>query len=143
MDSLYPYTFYYYLLLDEIRCFAGKVSQWKLDIAKIQSSEEVEITPKEAKDMLKELKLSYPYTHYDSKIPDNHALRVVKTPDPEEMLRGDEWDLMYKTWIKDIGDHLKSNKFQDYAKARREVSLCSLHFDFWLHFFFFFFGLFL
>ena len=98
-----------------------KVNQWKLDLAELQSSEEIEITPEEAKDMLKASKISYPYTYYDSMIPPNHPLRVVKTPDPEEMLRGDEWDLMYKTWIKDIRDHLKSNKFQEYAKSRREV----------------------
>ena len=92
-----------------------------LDIAKIQSSEEVEITPKEAKDMLKELKLSYPYTHYDSKIPDNHALRVVKTPDPEEILRGDEWALMYEKWRKDLNDHVHTKEVKEFVKPQKKV----------------------
>ena len=52
--------------------------------------------------MVTEAKKAYPYTFYNSNIPLDHDLRVVKTPEPEELLRGDEWDDMFKTWIKDI-----------------------------------------
>jgi len=79
-----------------------KIKRWKMDLLELQSSEDVEISPEEVKEMVTEAKKAYPYTFYNANIPPDHDLRVVKTPEPEELLRGDEWDDMFKTWIKDI-----------------------------------------
>ena len=79
-----------------------KIKTWKMDLLELQSSEDVEISPEEVKEMVTEAKKAYPYTFYNANIPLDHDLRVVKTPEPEELLRGDEWDDMFKTWIKDI-----------------------------------------
>ena len=99
-----------------------QVNQWILDIAKLQSSEEVEILPTEAKEMINAIKMySHNYNFYNSRIPANHVLRVVKTPDPEEMLRGDEWALMNEKWTKDLCDHVNSKEVKDFIKAQKKV----------------------
>ena len=55
-----------------------KIKSWKLDLLELQSSEDVEISPEEVKEMVTEAKKAYPYTFYNSNIPLDHDLRVVK-----------------------------------------------------------------
>ena len=71
--------------------------------------------------MVVEAKKSYPYSHYNEIIPLDHKLRVVKTPEPDELLRGDEWDLMFKNWIKDIGQLFKREDFKNYQRFQNQV----------------------
>ena len=87
-----------------------KIKSWKLDLLDLQSSEDIEISPEEVKEMVAEAKKAYPYNFYNSNIPPDHDLRVVKTPEPEELLRGDEWHDMFKTWIKDISNQTQNIK---------------------------------
>ena len=92
-----------------------KIKSWKLDLLDLQSSEDVEISPEEVKEMVTEAKTAYPYTFYNN-LPPDHELRVVKTPEPEELLRGDEWDDMFKTWIRDISK--QSQNVKTYVKEK-------------------------
>ena len=55
-----------------------KIKSWKLDLLELQSSEDIEISPEEVKEMVTEAKKAYPYTFYNSNIPPDHDLRVVK-----------------------------------------------------------------
>ena len=52
-----------------------KIKSWKLDLLDLQSSEDVEISPEEVKEMVTEAKKAYPYNFYNSNIPPDHHLR--------------------------------------------------------------------
>ena len=75
---------------------------WKSELINLQKSEVVEISPSEVKDMISEFKNTDPYKHYDSKVTKDQESRNIKTPEPTELLRGDEWDLMFNAWKKEI-----------------------------------------
>jgi len=98
-----------------------KIKSWKLDLLDLQSSEDVEISPEEVKEMVTEAKKAYPYNFYNSNIPPDHDLRVVKTPEPEELLRGDEWDDMFKTWIRDISK--QTQNIRTFAKEKESEKI--------------------
>ena len=56
--------------------------------------------------MISEFKNTDPYKHYDSKIAKDQESRNIKTPEPTELLRGDEWDLMFNAWKKELDDFM-------------------------------------
>ena len=91
---------------------------WKLDLEELQGSEDIEISPNEVQEMITEFKKTYPFTYYDEMIPIDHELRVIKTPEPTEHVRGDEWDEMYKTWRREVGTFMASGPGNDYARAQ-------------------------
>ena len=49
-----------------------------MDLLELQSSEDIEISPEEVKEMVTEAKKAYPYTFYNANIPPDDELRVVK-----------------------------------------------------------------
>ena len=96
----------------------NRVKAWRFDLEELQASEDIEITPTEIQEMINEFKKTYPFTYYDEMIPKDHELRVIKTPEPTENLRGDEWDEMYKTWRREVGTFMASGPGNDYARAQ-------------------------
>ena len=70
--------------------FKQKLNQWKRDIIELCFSEETEISPQDAKLMIKELEERFPHCQYkQSPVPENHpTLKHIKTPQPTEWLRG-------------------------------------------------------
>ena len=56
--------------------------------------------------MISEFKNTEPYKHYDSKVTKDQELRNIKTPEPTELLRGDEWDEMFNAWKKELDDFM-------------------------------------
>jgi len=96
----------------------NQVKAWRLEIEAIQGSEDIEISPSEVQEMISEFKKTHPFSFYDEMIPRNHELRVIKTPEPEFYLRGDEWDEMYKKWRKEVGTFMSSGPGNDYVRAQ-------------------------
>ena len=97
---------------------SNKTKAWRYELQKLQASEDIEISPTEVQEMLTEFKKVHPYTYYNEMIPKDHELRVIKTPEPTENLRGDEWDEMYKTWKRQIHDYMQSGPGKDYAQEK-------------------------
>ena len=71
--------------------------------------------------MITEAKKIFPFKYYDEMIPKDHELRVIKTPEPTEDLRGDEWNLMFKTWRRDVGTFMASGPGNDFARAQDKL----------------------
>ena len=95
-----------------------KIAAWKSELRKLQGSEDIEITPDEVREMVTEFKKIRPYKYYDEEIPKDHELRVLKTPEPTEDLRGDEWDSIFHKWRKDLGNYMASGPGNDYVRAQ-------------------------
>jgi len=83
-----------------------KIKAWKSELINLQSSEEVEISPSEVREMIFEFKNTDSYKNYDSKVTKDQESRSIKTPEPTELLRGDEWDMMFNVWKKELDDFM-------------------------------------
>ena len=81
-------------------------------MSKLHQSEQVELTKAELEQAIAEVKLDEPYLSYNKTLPPDHDLRRVATPViGTEYLRGDEWDAMFKAWIKGLKDVVHSSEF--------------------------------
>ena len=102
--------------------FKEKHLEWREKILEHLYLEDTEISVEDSKNMIKDIKGKYPYDFYDRFAPrDNEYVRKVKTPEPTETLRGDEWKEMSENWLSDLRNYVSSPDFKQYSQAVKEA----------------------
>ena len=106
--------------------FGVQLKNFAHHLSNLQFSEETEISVDEAKELIQAFKKHEPsFCCYNKVMQSSQEGRLVRTPEPQEMMRGDEWQEMSDKWRKELNDCIKSQEFLDIknkknAKPRRK-----------------------
>ena len=97
--------------------FVEKYSEWRQKIMDHLYSEDTEISVENCRNMIEDIKQEHPYNFYDKYAPKDDEDRKVKTPEPTETLRGDEWKEMSENWLSELKNHVSTLDFEQYVKT--------------------------